>query len=468
MEQTESNTAESNTAESNLAELAGAKTPADRGLSGLGLLMQLSGSVFLALGAYIAMLPLLLGPTGSGDGKMEIFFIGVFSVVRSIFHRSAGMAILYGTAKGYMHHIKLYFGMALFQSFAVASFLMANDAPGKVALFIVAVLMVWPATLLFALTRPRFARLGDKVPKAEDLGFESAAVLMTIFGVAGCVLTGLVLINVFRNSAFYFQEVPGLLWTGVIGMLFVRSALHLKAGWQGTSGVHAEQATASASNYFNFGVISAILAGAVLMLQMLMSEYSTRFDDFFGTAIMTYLLFIWPTALRNFFTDRNFSMLLDEQTVTRRVPDTGLTALGWLLLANGGLGLVMSLGTELLMSGSGGTSDFMMLGNLLGGDFHSNWWNIGVSGLQVYAGIELVRMSDSHRVVATFCGAVTALVNCYLWWPQLESFNEIFGASPMMILTGSGGIVLSMALAIATVVLVNRSHDPDAKARITA
>ncbi len=43
--------------------LTGARTPADAGLSGLGLLMQLTGSVFLAYGALLVMLPLFVPST---------------------------------------------------------------------------------------------------------------------------------------------------------------------------------------------------------------------------------------------------------------------------------------------------------------------------------------------------------------------------------------------------------------------
>lgn len=44
-----------------VAELAGANMPADRGLSSLGLLMQLGGTIFLVLYAYLAIIPLMLG-----------------------------------------------------------------------------------------------------------------------------------------------------------------------------------------------------------------------------------------------------------------------------------------------------------------------------------------------------------------------------------------------------------------------
>ena len=449
-----------------LADLAGAKMPADRGLTGLGLLMQLAGSAFLTLGAYIAVAPLMQG-AGPGGPRLEIFLIGVLSAIRSISHRSAGMALVYGGAKGYLHNIKVYFGISLAQSLAVGLILLRMGAPGKMAVFVVAVLMTWPAIVMAMLSSKRYRSLGREVPASEDMGFESAAVLMTIFGLMGTIAGGSMLLSVFKTAGTTLTEVPGILWTCVLLMLFVRSALHLRAGWQGSSGVDADKASQSASSYFNFGVISAVIASAVLMLQMIMGSPGLGLEFFIVIAMAGYLLLIWPSAVRMFFTDRNFSMLLDEGKTHRRAPDSGLTALGWLLLANGGVALVYNLGSLLLVSNDGAELG-MFAPDMYASDGLSDWAHILLAAIQAYAGYELVRMSDFHKIAATAAGVATVLVTAYFYWPVLSKLDHLSELGPFAIASGLGPVIVGIPVGIATIVLVNRNSDPDARARITA
>lgn len=449
-----------------LADLAGAKMPADRGLTGLGLLMQLSGSAFLAMGAYIALAPLMQGE-GPGGPRLEIFLIGVLSAIRSISHRSAGMALVYGGAKGYLSNIKMYVGISAAQSLAVGFILMRMGAETNMSLFAIAVLMTWPAILLGMLTSKRYLRLGREVPASEDQGFESAAVLMTIFGLMGTLAAGSVLLSVFKSAGDILNQVPGILWTGVVIMLLARSVLHLRAGWQGSSGIDAEKASHSASGYFNFGVISSVIATAVLMLQMLMDSPGLGASFFIAVAITGYLLLIWPTALRMFFTDRNFSMVLDEGTTHRRAPDTGLTALGWLLLAHGGISLVYNLGSVLLFSNESAELN-MFAPDMFGPKGPSLWIHVGMAALQTYAGFELVRMSDHHKIVTTVFGALTVLVTGYFYWPVISRLDLLAEVGPFAMASGLGPVFFGIPLGIAAIVLVNRNSDPDARARIAA
>lgn len=90
-----------------------------------------------------------------------------------------------------------------------------------------------------------------------------------------------------------------------------------------------------------------------------------------------------------------------------------------------------------------------------------------MAGIQTYAGIELVRMGDNHRLVTTIYGAVAAIVTCYLWWPLIEELGDLGAAGPLALI-GAGPVFLNLPLAIASIILVNRNNDPDATAIITA
>jgi hypothetical protein len=452
--------------ERNLADLVGAKMPADKGLTGLGLVMQVGGSVFLAVGALVALMPLLESSRGGGP-RMEIFVIGVLSVIRSISHRGAGMALIYGSPKGYIHSIKTYAGLALAQSTAVALIFIHLDSPWKLTLFVFALLMTWPATILLMLSSKPFRMKEKDLPSTEDMGFESAAVLMTVFGLMGSLAGGCFLLSIFKSAGSVLSQVPGILWTGVVMMLLARSALHLRAGWQGASGISPEKASHSASTYFNFGVISSVIAGAVLMLQMIMQSPGIGLEFFIMVAMTGYLLLIWPSAVRMFFTDRNFSMLLDEEKTPRRSPDTGLTALGWLLLATGIVSLIYALGSLLFFRDSM-TEMNQLAAQLTDNKTPSLWVNLAMSAVQTYAGFQLVRMGDHHRIATTVYGVVAVIASTYLYWPMISKLDLMAQLSPFTLVTGLGPVFFGLPLAIASIILVNRNSDPDAKARITA
>jgi hypothetical protein len=440
--------------------------PADRGLAGLGLLMQISGSVFLAMGAYIALLPILTG-AGPGGPRLEIFLIGVFSALRSISQRSAGTAILYGSAKGYMRNINMYGGIALAQSISVVLVLAHLDVPGKFIFFVFAVLMTWPVVVLSMLRSKRFQDIDGEIPATEDMGFESAAVFMTIFGMMGTFAAGCVLLSIFKSASSTLSEVPGILWTLVVMMLLARSLLHLRAGWQGVSGIDADVASHRAGTYFQFGVVSSVIAAAFLMLQLLMQKSGLGPEFFIVIAMSAYLLLAWPTAMRVFFTDRNFSMLLDEGKTHRRAADTGLTALGWILLGTGSMALTYAIGSVLLFRGE--INELNQLAGAMGSKSSpSLWLGLGVAALQTFAGFELVRMSDRHRIATTIYGAVAVVAMGYQFWPVISQLDMLVGMGFLDLTVALGPIFLSLPLAVAALVLVNRNTDPDAKARIAA
>ena len=70
--------------------------PADQGLSALGLLMQLGGSLFAAIATLATVMMMLSGGGRGGDKAIILLVLGA-TITRSVFHRAAGTELLYGS-----------------------------------------------------------------------------------------------------------------------------------------------------------------------------------------------------------------------------------------------------------------------------------------------------------------------------------------------------------------------------------
>lgn len=455
-----------------VATLAGPRMPADRGLAGLGLVMQLFGSIFLGVMALVAMLP-LFDPSQTS----ALIIVGVLGALRATFHRMAGTALLDTTppadARGPYRAVVVYAAVAAAQTLLTLLVLLdQNDISFAMAAVGAAALMAWPTTLLVVLHRPRFrALVTTRVPSSEDLGFESAAVLMTLLGFIGAGFGAMVLSTVFQVGD-ELGSVEGILGVAVMGALLVRSILHARAGLRGTSGIDSDHASDSAARYYTFGVVSAVVVGAVLLVQVMMQRMHPA--DLMLVGVVIYLLMVWPLLLRRFFTERNFSALLGgaHGPSYRRAPDGGLIALGWMLLATGLVLLSVAVwdvlfGSELnlvqwLLTGVATSSD----GNPLAATARSPFWLVGVALAQLWAASELIAMSDRYRAAATVYGAIASVVVLYLAWPVL-ALLEHFGA-----LAGPDGLRLCVQLAwllvlpLGTLLLAHRSLTPVARARL--
>ncbi len=313
-----------------------ADVPADQGLAGLGLLMQLAGNVFAAATALLAFVLLFVEPNGHRNTLWMFLLLGL-SIGRSLVHRSAGAQLVYGHPQApdqRMSGIRRYVHFALVHSivFGALLFLMFG-VPGKVALGIAAGLAVWPTTLGVILALPRFRRFHGELPPTEDKGFEGASILMTVFGLCGVIGTGSLLVVMLEIPGRELQRGPGMLIVLALAMLVVRSVIHVQAGLSGLRETSVDHAVERANRYANFGVISSFCGGGALMLFVMSSAM-----NIFGLALVCgicWMLMAWPLIVRRFFGDRQFADLLagDAAPIHRRAPDAGLTWLGWLLIA---------------------------------------------------------------------------------------------------------------------------------------
>ena len=470
----------------NVVPLSGPQLPADHGLSSLGLLMQVGGSIYA--GAMSTMALMLLFAVGSAPGRSgggmpglwALFLVLALCVVRSAMHRAAGNALVYGHPGGPLKPVRAYIWFALIQTFVSLAVLSGSlHLPGQALLQFGAMLAAWPLVVLAFISSPRIKRLSVEIPLAEDKGFEGASVFMVLFGAVGTLLTGFMLYLFLKMPGALLASGQGLLLLGAIVLLFIRSVFHFLAGRRGIFGATVDESIDVTQRYYNFGIISSWIVGGVFLLVMMMTRINGL--AFIILSMMVYLLLVWPLIIRRFFAERQFADVLagDAAPMHRRAPDLGLTALGWLLLAIGSMSLAQTL-PQLV---SHGPMDAFMargagpLGGMMSGlnAFampslgHSPWWVIGLSALQVWAGLELVRMTDRHRIVGTIYGAVAIAVSLYVFYPVLKNLRGFFD------IAGAGGLgggfvfvtlALQLAIPVGALILVNRRNTPNALARV--
>lgn len=458
-----------------VVDLVDAGVPADQGLSSLGMLMQLAGNLFAAYGGLLAF-TMLFAMRGSGETLWMFLLVGA-CITRSLFHRAAGSALLYGSAQSLsddgsnnrMHGVRRYITVAFIQTAVVGALLAGKlHVPGKYAFAICAGLAVWPAFLAIVLSLPRFQRFKTDLPLTEDKGFEGASILMTVFGLCGAILMGTLLLFLLDLPGNTLTKGPGVLIALAMGMLVIRSILHVQAGLSGLRETSLDRSVELVNRYANFGVISSFCGCGALLL-FFMTLPGGGMAGIVTICGLGWMLLSWPLIIRRFFSDRQFADLLagDQAHVHRRSPDAGLTSLGWLLLAYSMFSASCLIPQVILgQLGGGGSGDLfgamMAMGGSLG---RSMWFSVGMVVLQAWAGYELVRMSPHSRALATVYGIVGAIVTVYISWPMIEALKHMRGMIGQSEILAVGPLALSLLIPIATIVLVNRKIAPTARAR---
>ncbi len=451
-----------------VVELTDAGVPADQGLSSLGMLMQLAGSLFAAFGALFAFY-MLFALRGSGQTLWVLVLFGT-CVARSLYHRNAGTQLLYGQpglstegSNQRLGGVRRYIAAALGQTVLVGAMLGGKfHTPGVAVLAIVLGLAVWPVTLAILLQLPRFKRFKDDLPLTEDKGFEGASILMTVLGLCGAIGTGTVLLVLLDLPGNALTKGPGVLLVLALGLLVFRSILHVQAGLSGLRETSVDRSVELANRYANFGVISSFCVGGAALI------FSMQGANLAGLGIvcgLCWMLMTWPMIVRRFYSDRQFADLLagSDAPVHRRAPDAGLTSLGWLLL--GHAAYTASFLVPQVVLGNGGLREFQELMALGAGGagVRSIWFSVGLVILQGWAGFELIRMSPHSRIVATVFGAIAAVVTFYINWPMLQAIKKLrIGPQEALMF---GLLALTLIIPVATIVLVNRKIAPTARAR---
>ncbi|MBA3464829.1 MAG: hypothetical protein H0T46_33150 [Deltaproteobacteria bacterium] len=448
--------------------------PADQGLSSLGLLMQLGGSLFAAAATLMTFVMLLAAGLGGGRGSDKLIILLVLgaSVTRSVFHRMAGTELLYGKrsldgVSSAMGGVKRYVAIGLAHSALVFLVLAGKfHVPTKLAAGIALGFAVWPATLGILMMLPRFRRFSGAMPVAEDKGFEGASILMTVLGTCGALASSMFLIMMLSAGGRAMSSGPGVLILIAVVLLVIRSGLHVQAGLSGLRTTSVDRSVELANRYANFGVISAFCAaGAILLLMMSMMR--GRFDPsgLIFVVGLCWMLMSWPLIIRRFFSERQFADLMagDGGTVHRRSPDAGLVGLGWLLFAHAMMSVALLVPQLFVEPGemSRGMAQGMAM---LGGSVRSLWWSVGLIALQAWAGYELVRMSSTHRIIGTVYAIIAIIISVYLTWPVLQALKHIGRMGPQGIAMFIP-MAMQLVIPVATLILVNRNIAPTAQAR---
>jgi len=449
-------------AEKRVVELGGACVPADQGLSSLGLLMQLAGTLFAAAGALLAFWS-LFAMHGSGQ-TLWVLVLLAMSIGRSVLHRSAGTQLLYGTPSTDGKHqrmagIRRYIGFSIMHTaLAIAMFGGKFHAPGKIVLGLGLGLAVWPAVLAIVMAMPRFARFKHELPLAEDKGFEGAAILMTMMGLCGLAISGGLFLVWVDAKWTAVSKGPGVLVALGVAVLVLRSILHLQAGISGLRETSVDHSVELTNRYANFGVISSFCVGGALLMFVMWGQLGVP-----GLALICvacWMLVAWPLIIRRFYGDRQFADLLagDDAPLHHRAPDAGVTGLGWLLVAHAALTASLLVFQLAVGDDAGGA-----VKQLMPEAARSLWFSVGIVVLEAWTGFELVRMSPQSRAIANVFGVVGTAVTLYVDWPMLHAMRKLtLGWSSSLLYLP---IVLALIIPVATLLLVNRKIAPTARAR---
>lgn len=448
------------------------RVPADQGLTTLGLLMQLGGTLFAAYGSLMMLFFVFL-PVGRTGEKGMILLAVALSVGRSAFHRLAGTELLYGrrTLDGVaspLTSLRRYIIVGLLHSVVVALILKSQlHVAGKVAFGLGLGLAVWPAVLgvLFAL--PRFRRFATEIPVPEDKGFEGVSIVMTVLGLCGALGTGAFLLLMLQAGGALLSQGPGVLLLVALVMLLVRSIFHVQAGLSGLRETNLDNSVAKANRYANFGVISSFCAaGAILVISMMGAMSIVMIAMVAGVC---WLLMAWPLIIRRFYGERQFADLMaGDESTHRRSPDAGLTGLGWLLIGHAALSAAMLLPE--LVGGQDVTSmEFLRMSSFMAPmATKSLWFNVGMVAFQGWAGYELVRMSGPSRTIAIAYSIIVGALTIWIMYPILKQVAHIGRHFAPDTVTMFIPLAINLVVPVATLLLVTRKTAPVATARFVS
>lgn len=450
----------------------GDRVPSDQGLTTLGLLMQLCGTIFAAYGSLMLLFFVFLPLGRSGDKGLMLLMVAL-CVGRSAFHRMAGTELLYGhkTLDGTgspLTGLRRYIIIGIAQSAIIAALLHFKfHVAMKGALGLGLGLAAWPILLAVLFALPRFKKFAKEIPVPEDKGFEGVSIVMTVLGLCGALGTGAFLFLMLQSGGAIMSQGPGVLLLVALVMLFVRSIFHIQAGLSGLRETSLESAVEKANRYSNFGVISSFCAsGAILVVSMMGAM------NIFVVAMVAgvcWLLMAWPLIIRRFYGERQFADLMAGDGAShRRSPDAGLTGLGWLLIGHAILSATMLI-PQLVGGRDIMDMDGLKMAAMMGPiATKSLWFNAGMVAFQAWAGYELVRMSGPSRIIAMAYAVVVGALTVWLMYPMLKQLSQISRRFDPEMVTMFIPLAINLVIPVATLLLVTRKTAPIATARFVA
>lgn len=475
-------------------------------MSSLGLLMQLSGTLGMIAASLIALAGTFVSPLAMPG---LLFATGVVCWIRAAHHRAAGTALLYRSDAFVASPVAspaaglttgLVAGLTTGPAAAVLRYILVSVGQTGFCLFLLhdhvslavlaqlgAVSLAWPVVLATYFALPGVRRVvSHAIPRSEDLGFEGVSVLMVALGIVG-VLFAATFVALFLGDLTTTLKSTAMSGTALIFVvLLVRSLIHVRAGLDGISGASFDQHLVLGRGYHDTGTGSAACVGAAFFVLSMLSVHPAQLWVALASGTTAGLaLFTWPSLLRRFYMERNFEVYLaasrngHSEPSFERAPDAGLTALGWLLLAVSSPAVALSL-AGLSGIGASAWSRFDQAG--WGAGWGAGWadvganaygWLIILAGLGLWAGVELLRMSQRRKKAA----AIFAVVAVAMMIAPLGL--DLGGPRAVLDLAGQGGeasltalrttlVYFLTALAMATAIIANRRSLPATIARIVA
>lgn len=425
-------------------------TPADErpDLTGLGLVMALGADVFMALSTLLAFM-LVLTPGGAPVIKLLLFLSLAMGAVRSVYHRAAAQAVLYGLEGGAVTRIRRYLVASLLHVAVVLVTLWRLEILMS-GLMLVPVLVAWPAVLLAITESPRLRRALDEPAVGDDRGFGAASHLMIVLGVSGALMTGLIIVQLARVG--FVADSIWVTLTAALVALLIRSIVHVEGGWAGLRAPGSEAFRLRVGRYGTLGVVSALLAALPFLLLALRMESSTP-SPFLLVGAVAWLLVVWPLTLKRLVGERLFSVLLENQRPIRRVAGDGVEALGWLAIAGGALGLAWAAGVLM------GPGPLQLTRELDLGDATSNTrtlLQIATSIVQLVAGVTIALR---HRLRLPMTLAYGVLGTGIAVWSIVDGTSSVdrLDWSNLGTLTPIGLMLFAAAQPLLTLLLVGRT-----------
>ncbi len=439
--------------------------PADQGLSSLGLLMSLAGSVMAPLVAVAVINELhvesLIGSHyGAEKHTGWLVLVLVAGLVRSLMHRTAGIRLWRSVPSDppVLVGIRNYALAAAGHTLATIGLASSKwNAPPAAMLGIAVMLMAWPVAVWAVTSQARFRQLGPRPPTAEDNGFEGLAVMMATFGFVGLLAAVALAAMAYSGLSEGWVRFAGLV-VGAVASLLYRSYRHVAIGVGALRGSPVSSGPAFVE-YGNLGLAVGGIVGGLLLAWVALQSID-------GVAMVTAValmlaLMAWPALVRRFVSWRELADV-NSGTVRSPSPDRGATALGWMLLAGGAISTSTSLAALL---GSEGMA--MTVHSLNGIPFglDPGWWALPLGLLQLWAALELLAVTPRQRLIGNawaLASVAVALVT------RTETLLAAFDLPPRPQTVVVTAFLLAITPAIATLLLINRPAFPTAVARVVS
>lgn len=430
--------------------VATSDAPRDRGLLGLGLLMQAVGGVWLALMGGFLLLGLVDGSSRGGNLVWLIVLTGLgawASVVLWQAGRSVG-----AREGGVVGKIRTY-AVVSWAQLAIAAWFFHQEGgmPLEVVVFSFGLpFAVWP-TLLFLVSslEPYRGLLDDGVPETSDRGLEGLSIYMTLFGAISLLLS-LLLVYAIVTSRLT-REWQGLVILLCLILLGVRAGIHVAAGLKGAVKQAWDSLLDRAGLYGGMGVGVAVAVGFLITI-IILGERRKTVGMFIPVGMLVAALLVWPLVVRRFVADRGPAASLAP------APDRGLGALGWLLLSAGCFTVVYTLGALLLgRRATGGLFGPTMPG-IFGSPAADQALTLLSAGLASAAGLSLVRMTPAFKATTLAYAGVATLLGLVTFVKMVDVFSFAMRGPTGVLLIGV--LAMSLVVPVGSGLLVLRRSGP--------